>query len=218
MNRVVAGEPFGRFTRADNINNIIDGARQGALGMPSTPELERWRDPDFIRIKNNTGSVLDSFAVVEVSTAVVTSLANLAQFQRMPCAYGIVPTGTNSRAAILVQPLGVDAIGMATVSGLTPVQLLVNHPTDTFATPIIGVTDALQSAASGSYEIIYKDSAASGSGSSSSGPYVWAWVRYCGDGQSNLNLDVEVVTGVTCVGGFMQVTTETVRIPGGAIV
>lgn len=217
IRRFVGGDPKSLAMKADGLNLLAEGAAR-ALQQGTMPPLpDGLREGTSIRIYNDTGLDLDSFAVVEIGTPYITPSDNLVDFLRKPCAMGIVPTSDAARVAIIYGAMPYDqrSVGKAYVSGMCPVQLLVLSSTHTYAKPISGLTDALQTTDSGPYEILYVDTASSTSGSSSAGPYVWGWVRYCGTAATlggYTTQEIEVVTDVQCIDGFIQATYETVRV------
>lgn len=173
---------------AATFNTFIDVAkdfreRQAAQARNRQPE----RLPSgVILVRNDTGTDLPRFSVVEVDQPVIAPGDNEAQFLERIAMTGIVPGVTRGgNFAILQQPLKFDTtnnpLGRAMMVGITAARVEIRNPDHFFADMEAGRTDALISSHSGSAEILWYDDLPPPSSSSSSGaedyPIVWALVR-----------------------------------------
>jgi len=111
---------------------------------------------DIIEVKNSTGANLRRGEVVEVGAALV-SAANLKENLLFDCALAGNPPAMDSVFAICKEPIPIDQIGTAHVSGACWALVDINHESHPRAKPANG--DAvLQSAPAGPWRILYQPS------------------------------------------------------------
>lgn len=115
-----------------------------------------------VEVRNQTGGDLAEFSVVQLSTSsMIDSADNLVSFKQTPSFNGIVPTTPPdlNRWAVLAQPLGNSLFGRAVLAGAVACKVLITDLAHTFASPVAGVTDYLQSGLTGSAVILTSPSA-----------------------------------------------------------
>lgn len=177
LRKVQAGEPF--KPSANTWNAFVDAARaeqqrqlDRQAAQPST-----FRDPDIIRVRNETGRDLRRFAVVGISSPLfVPGVAEVTNaFAREVTFRGVVPTA-NSAPAILLEPALQGRVVKAQLSGVIHVRLNVTSDTHTFAGCATGVTDRVESKGSGPLEILWKETDESGYAYDTG--EMWAIVRF----------------------------------------
>lgn len=122
------GEPLASVFTADGITAWNDAARDFQQRRLSQTFAPRAFSPSsvIIDVKNTTGNDLNQFEVVVLSSALFTFTQNRSEFLQRPAMKVIIPTtpSANPVAAVLLDPLADNAIGRATIMGLTPVQVV----------------------------------------------------------------------------------------------
>lgn len=116
------------------------------------------RSTAIIKIRNNTGSAQDRYAVLGLAAPVILPADNEPEFLRQVVLAGVTPAASHANMfAVLLEPLAAGAIGRAVVAGVTPVRVLVTTPATipTRADVIAGDTTRLLATASGSAHILW---------------------------------------------------------------
>jgi hypothetical protein len=127
------------------------------------------RQSGIVKLRNQTGSPLDQFSIVQLDTPIIHPVDNLNEFKRQVTFNGIIPSATvGSRFAVTLQPLAPDKIGLAVVSGVVAVQLLVDAIPYACAQPTSGSTALLKSVPHGPAMVLWMENA---------GAIRWAIIR-----------------------------------------
>lgn len=120
--KVTSGSPVALY--ADQWNQFIDTAawaRQQQAAGGRAPE--RRAPPPTVLVKNLTGSALDRFGIVTLGAYVVTRADNQQDWEEAQVYGGYLPVKGDT-PAVLQEPVPVNGIGRAVVSGHTVVQVL----------------------------------------------------------------------------------------------
>ena len=171
LRKVNPGEPL--RIPAGTYNTFIDTAnavRSGQAAGAGTPS-DRF-EPGVVLIQNASGAARARFEVLQVSGALITPAANLAEFQRTRGLTGVMPTQANDRFVVLLEPIRSNEIGRAMVVGVVPVQVNVTDASHTCAVATASDATKLTSGHTGA-ALVWKES---GTGTK------WALVRLGGDG------------------------------------
>jgi hypothetical protein len=93
-----------------------------------TDAVQFFRQSGIVKIKNVSGSDQARFAVMGLTKPIVLPADNQNEFQRQVALEAIVPSEHTHRGrlAVLWEPIAAGQIGLATVSGVTPVRLEVD--------------------------------------------------------------------------------------------
>lgn len=164
------GDPFKKVRRgeplqvpAETFNSFIDAtrdfkARQRSVAREFQPAFQQ---AGIVRIKNASGTDRNRFDVLGIDRPIFLPTENLLSFQNQVACVGIVPSEADhyGRFAVLLEPLAVDRIGMACLSGVCPVRLNVLDEEHEFADIEDGCAENLQSGDAGSAFILWKESA-----------------------------------------------------------
>jgi hypothetical protein len=114
---------------AEAYNAFVDAAlavrEQKQFGAEAS---QFFRQSGIIKIKNASGSDQARFAVLALTKPIVLPTANQNEFQRQVALEATVPKEHTHRGrlAVLWEPIANGQIGLATVSGVTPVRLEVD--------------------------------------------------------------------------------------------
>lgn len=137
-----------------NLNSVVDRLR----------EIDKTRiqsQYNTIYIQNNTGSDINSMlSVLGVESELIYNpTTNLAAFINYPTFKGIVPNETThkNRIAILLKSAKKKEIVEARISGVVAARVNILDEDHTFAEISDGTTQYLQSAASGSIQILSRE-------------------------------------------------------------
>ena len=183
----MGGDPFKKVQHGESF--AVDATAQNAMlaagqafkppGQGGPPVLTD-KTNNLVKVKNSSGGDIGRFSVLSVSGVLFSPTDNLQEFQNNFAFDGVTPTfpGSLGRFVVTQEPLKEDAIGLAVVSGLTPVQIQVDEGEEAYNYADVwtgGSTSVLHPhPISGSAYIFYKES---GTGTK------WAIVRI-----SNLTL------------------------------
>jgi hypothetical protein len=152
-------------------NTLLDVAerdRNQRHGVDSA-ESAGMRQAGIVKLRNQTGGPLDQFSIVQLDTPIISPADNLNEFKRQLTFNGIVPGATvGSRFAVTLQPLAPNKIGLAVVSGVVAVQLLVDSIVYACAQPTIGSTSLLKNVPHGPAMVLWMENA---------GAIRWAIIR-----------------------------------------
>jgi streptogramin lyase len=150
-------------------NYILDAAeyvraiKQGVGGQDVSSGVPQ---ATFIKVQNGSGVAQARFAILTLGSPMVTPEANLEEFQDKPNLVGDVPSlgPTAGNYCILYEPMEAGAIGRGTVSGVSPVLVLVD-PSNLygFAEVTPAQTGWLTNQAEGSARVLWLDSLDAGS-------------------------------------------------------
>lgn len=112
-----------------------------------------------IKIKNNTGSDQDRFAVLAYSSGLLYKHADNANWFEQPCLVGTTPSTSTDfgRFVILQEPIKAGKIGDGLIAGYSQVTLKVNSSSDLWADILNSDATTLNSGF-GSAKIVDKDS------------------------------------------------------------
>jgi hypothetical protein len=89
----------------------------------------------IVWVQNDSGEDLDQFDVLGLDIPLISPDDNLPEFSKQVTFSGIMPDSDEHRGrfCVLQQPLGVDKIGRAVVSGVTPARVYINDTADEYA-------------------------------------------------------------------------------------
>lgn len=197
--KVTSGDPVNFPASEFNTMLDVNQAHRQRQSFQTPPAAGRITDN--VPVKNNSGVDVARFGILGIDGILFSPTDNLQEFQNNFALKGITPAAGHVGNFVIMQtPVANGRIGRGVVCGCTPVQVNVLETTHGFAE--IKDTDAtqLESAASGSAQIIYKES---GIGTK------WALIRFAG------GVGVEqqqVITDFRVNGTTLQVKTRTVDI------
>ena len=161
IERKQAGDPL--VFPADAYNAFADTAeahQQGTLDAENLPAAEPpQQQSGVIWVKNGTGNDRGRFDVVGLSTPIVQPSENLDEFKRQVTFAGVSPALPTHlhQFAVLQDAVPDGEIGRAVVSGVTAVQVDVQHEGDTTAGVADGTFASLKSGLPGA-AILWKES------------------------------------------------------------
>ena len=174
--KVQSGQPL--KIPAETFNAFLDAAqdfrsRQQSRTRDAQPTF---RQTGIVKVKNASGEDRGRFDILGIDRPLFTPTDNLETFQNDILLVGVVPDKEDhpGRFCILLEPLTVDSIGVAVISGVCPVRLDIEEESDTFAEIEHEETGFLKSGGSGSATILWKEPG--------TGADKWAVVRL-GDAQ-----------------------------------
>jgi len=176
------GDPFHKVQTGDKLiipaqayNAFIDAAKAvrgiGAVGAGGLGEVGS--QPGLIKIKNTSGVAVPQFGILGIDDILFSPTDNLLGFKRQPVLKGVTPgsggSGVNHRGkfVVMLEPVDVNAIGLACVSGVTIVKVDVTRESYNYADIRPNNTSYLRAAHVRSARIIWKEA---GTG------YKWALV------------------------------------------
>jgi len=113
----------------------------------------------IIPIQNTTGVFQDRFKILGVDVPIFTPTDNLNEFCNRFSLKGVLPVATThvGRFAILAEPADTNAVAMAFLAGVCPVQVNVTDATHNFAEVTPTNTSSLTSGVTGSATILWKE-------------------------------------------------------------
>jgi hypothetical protein len=160
LRKVQIGEPF--RPSAPSWNAFVDAARaeqqrqlDRIAGQPST-----YRDPDIVRVKNETGADLARFSVVGLGDPIflpdVADTRATQGFLQEVTFRAELPT-VNSKIAILLEPALEDRVVKAQLSGVIHCRVDIQNDGHAYAGPATGVTGRLVSKGFGPFEILWRE-------------------------------------------------------------
>ena len=171
--KVQTGQPLA--IPAEAYNAFIDAASdfQSRQRSRTQDAKQGFRQTGIVRLKNESGSDRDRFAVLGVDGPIISPDDNLDSFRNEVTLVGVVPASEDhtGRYAILLEPIRTGGIGSAVVAGVAIVKVDVKEECHAFAEIAGGQTTHLQSGTKGSAVILWKET---GSG------VKWAVVRIAG--------------------------------------
>lgn len=117
----------------------------------------------MVYVRNDTGSTIIQFGIVGLGAPIITPTNNEQEFKRVSVFSGEVPSFADhiGTFAVLAEPLAADAVGLAYIEGIVPVQLYVFD--DTYECPAAdieesdGSTEELRAFAHGSARILWRE-------------------------------------------------------------
>jgi hypothetical protein len=179
------GEVVSKWPRQawNEVLDALKGRRTGG-NSPAKPV----GGPVEILIKNESGEVLERFAVLQPGEPQTLPSENEGLFKDQDVLRGSAPAA-GQPFVIVQEPMPPDGFGVARIAGITKVQIDMVSEDHTFADAIDDDVTALESAVTGPARIIWVEPAAEGSGSSGSG-LRWAVVQLGGAGGGD---NIEVV-------------------------
>ncbi|MCI0333703.1 MAG: hypothetical protein L0228_10835 [Planctomycetes bacterium] len=157
LKKVQAGERLN--IPAEAYNAFIDAARatrgQQALGANADAFS---RQTTLAKVRNLTGANRERFSIVGLSQPIVPPADNEAEFLRQTTFDGVMPaSGYEHRFGVLLEPLGVNKIGLAAVAGVVPVKVHFTADDHKYAVIKNGDATRLKSAASGEALILWHE-------------------------------------------------------------
>ncbi len=158
LQKVQSGEKFA--PKAADYNAFIDAALANRMNQTRgvSGKLQRNLSGGIIPVRNDTGADQNLFAVLSLSTILITPTDNLNEFSFRPNLFSGVALASGNLSnpfVIMQEPLKNASIGSGMVVGATPAQITVSDESHGFA---ILATTGLVSAASGIARILWKES------------------------------------------------------------
>ena len=145
-------------------NEFLDTAKWSKQYRQHTgvPSSANDRPLDFIRVKNTTANALPQFSVLGVGETILTPAVAENLFKVNVWYNGELPSEPkhNGRFCVILEPLAVNGIGFAAVSGQVPVKLADDNAAKfyEFAEISNGVTASLRACSRGGARILWRDS------------------------------------------------------------
>ncbi len=167
----MAGDPLKKVKAGENLripaeayNAFIDAARmtRGQQVLGADPQA-LVRQSTIAKVRNGTGYPLQRFSVLGLNTPIVSPVDNLSEFKRQLTFEGALPSMPTHehRFGVLLEPAAPDAIVLAVVAGVVPVQLIVTGNAYSAAEPISGATVALRSVPHGPARVVWMEASGS---------------------------------------------------------
>ena len=189
----MAGDPLKKVHAGDQLeipaeayNAFLDAVRatrsQQALGGDAHQFA---RQTTLAKVRNLTGADRERFSIVGLSQPIIGPADNEAEFLRQTTFDGVTPaSGYEHRFAVLLEPLGINKIGLAAVVGVVPARVHFTDYDHDRAVIKIGDATRLKSAASGNARILWHEDFPE----STEPPNVtlWALVRLGGERQPRI--------------------------------
>jgi len=145
---------------ASAYNAFIDAAadyRRRSLGIEGQYKQRDSRSGVVI-VRNQSGSALDQFAVVELGSVIIGPSDNEQEFRSRTTFDVTTPAEEPGPMAILQEPIAADGTGRAMVFGVTPVRVDVTDEEHEYAEVTPSEPGYLTSAATGAARVLYKES------------------------------------------------------------
>lgn len=160
---------------ADQVNAWNVAARRDTWGRSSFGRGEFGTESgETILVKNTSGAARKRFEVLGIADSIVDPASHPDGFKRILGLVGVVPTEDHAdKFVILPRPVASGRFMEAYVSGRCRVQIDVTDESHSYAQAIAGDCSKLASSASGSAQILWKES---GTGTK------WAVIRFGGGG------------------------------------
>ncbi len=157
MNKVVTGEKF--RPKARTWNSFIDAAvyvrqRQSNL-TAKTPRQDT--KSGVVLVRNSTGEDLAQFAVVALGALIITPADNEPEFrEKLPVFEAELVSDENLDEVfvILQKPLKENEVGVALLSGVTPVKINIESEDHKFAEV---TADGLKTSSNGTLRVLWKE-------------------------------------------------------------
>lgn len=146
---------------ADQWNSFIDAARAERARKHSTTSRESasFKQGSIIRVLNESGSNLSRYSVSGLVQPIFLPSENLDSFQSEVMFRIGAPSSTSpGKFCILIDPLGIGNIARAMVAGVCQVKVNIVNTSHIWAECATGITANLVSGATGSAEMIWKES------------------------------------------------------------
>lgn len=201
--RAIPGDTLDAI-RASTWNALLDAgrahlARQHDVSVPGQPET---RPVGIAEVRNNSGATLPYFAAIALRehlfdpVAVEPTFRSATWFEGYLADAGLGDLDADpQRLAVLLEPLGADAIGTACVSGVVPCKVLVESIYDRYASLTDGQT-YLTSGSTGPAEILSTPTSIG---------LQWLYVRVPAERQS---LTVELSDASEVVAGVKEIALD----------
>jgi hypothetical protein len=144
---------------ASAYNAFIDAAadyRRRTLGIEGRYKQRDSRSGVVI-VRNQSGSALDQFAVVELGNVIIGPSDNEQEFRSRTTFDVTTPAEEPGTMAILQEPIAAGGTGRAMLFGVTPVRLDVTDETHEYAEVTPSEPGYLTSAATGDARVLYKE-------------------------------------------------------------
>jgi hypothetical protein len=176
--KVAPGQPVNRGLHHVAVNRLMDMATEqqgGATTLGSSAAMNL-----VIAAKNNTGSLVPRFGILEV-TGILPAIdagsfgQGLSQFKTLPCLTVGKPSAAPKKLVIASEPIKEDEFGDVVIVGVTQCKMHVRDAAHGFAKAIEGEAGKLESAWVGPVEILWSEGV---------GDDKWALVRIGGEPDS----------------------------------
>lgn len=155
------------WNRAQDAADIVLGVRPEAAGGAMTPIDKA---ANVVLVRNTTGQAVPMLGVMMIDSVAIdpsggtltgggAADARAREFVRAPVLTTALPTTDTTRVFVIaLEPLGVNAIGRAAISGTIPVKVEIVNTTHRFAVMRDGDVTQLRTAACGPMQLAWKES------------------------------------------------------------
>lgn len=151
---------------ADTWNHVLDSARafRSAPGRTGGRQVPSSLFPALtVLMRNDTGSDRGVGSVLKLGESLVEVDSNNAGIvNARPAFEGLEPDSTDNAIGISLDAIPEDAVGRCVVAGVVVVDVNVQDDGHEFAVPVVGNADHLDTAASGSIRILWREAGSSG--------------------------------------------------------
>ena len=161
LGRVNPGDPLRLPAQTFNIfcdtaEEVARMRKQNAAGVPQGRDV----NTTLVTIRNDTGGDLDRFSIVGLGDPLIDNSDNLAEFKNRITFKGETPDldAHRGKFAILMEPIADGKLGKAAIAGVCQVLINVGDADHCFAEIEDGQSGRLLSGASGSAQILWKES------------------------------------------------------------
>jgi hypothetical protein len=189
-------------------NRLVRMARAAPPGGRGPDSTSPVYPSHTVLVQNSTGSSVSSRSVLAVSDPVTSPEGQPLAFLRRPVLVGTVPVATTDVFAVLSEPASAGDLARGVVGGLAVVAVDFTSAGHQFATPKVGSTSELVSAASGPARVVWR------AGSGTGVDITVVLIGQAGGGEPSLYLVEVVALGL---GGNHTVKRKTYSIGGEMI-
>jgi len=105
------------------LNAVVESERGFTGGSGDVRGLVR--DGDIVKVKNTSGAARSQYQILGLDGPIITPTQNVGEFKRRVTFKGITPTTAShpNKFVVLLEPLGINAIGDGILSGVVQVRL-----------------------------------------------------------------------------------------------
>jgi hypothetical protein len=163
LRKLTAGDPLGDGPHSAGAWNelvdtaaIVERARQTGASLSRGP---MFADRTMVLIRNASDVAVDRFGILGITDSVLNPTYSANEFKRHYCLEGDTPVAPDhyGKFAVLAQPLAVNAIGWATVSGICVATVDYDYDDQPYA-DIKPDDDRELAGAEGGVQVLWKES------------------------------------------------------------
>lgn len=146
-------------------NDLVDLARAWKAGRLARPSPRGGDEPNpycEVLVRNDTGGDLPRGSILRITDVLVSPVDLEYDAQRLPTFSANVPTSTGDAVLVTLEAIPEDAFGRAVLSGHAVCDVEVQDSAHLYAIPRVSDSTKLDTAASGSIRILWREAGSSG--------------------------------------------------------